>query len=107
MMASHLNSVILEGTLTDHPALIDGKATFTVQSIKDYNRDDIYVSRIQVEIKGDNLTNSCMKNLHKGSGVRVVGYLKQYPSDIDCHSYVAIVAEHVEFIPLARKGKTE
>jgi len=105
-MASHLNSVILEGYLTGDPILIDGKADFTLQSIKNYDNDYIEVCEFDVEAI-QKVSAGCMKNLSKGSGVRVVGRLKQARATVDSPWRVVIVAEHVEFIPLARKGKAE
>lgn len=91
-----LNSVLLEGNLTDKPEEIrNGVCGFTVESYrynkvgKDLEKETL---RFDVEVSGD-LVKRCFDELDKGRGVRVVGRLKQ-----DGQS-VKIVAEHVKFKP--------
>lgn len=100
-----LNSVLLEGNLTDKPEEIrNGVCGFTVESTRKWINGDTLekeVSLINIETFGD-LGKRCFDELTKGRGVRVVGRLKQEIDDIEgiAYSKIWIVAEHVEFKPV-------
>lgn len=112
-MMSNLNSVILEGNLVRDPML---KATtnghtlcsFSVASNRYYKQNEQTeqeVSYFDVDT-WSRLAQTCGDVLKKGRGVRVVGRLKQ-DRWVDAvgknQSKVKIVAEHVEFKPVAKK----
>jgi single-strand DNA-binding protein len=97
-----LNSVLLEGNLTQEPETRftnTGKMIcyFTVASDRYFNKEK-EVSFFEIET-WQGLAEKCANELRKGSGVRVVGRLKQKrwknaeKKDI---SKVIIVAEHIE-----------
>jgi single-strand DNA-binding protein len=96
-----LNSVLLEGNLTDRPVEIrNGVCVFTVESYRYFKvGDDVEkeVSYFNVETWGVR----CARELDKGRGVRVVGRLKQSLVDFEGKtiSEIKIIAEHVEFKP--------
>jgi single-strand DNA-binding protein len=113
MKMNNLNSVLLEGNLTDNPSFkkIKGElpvCNFTIASsryfvkdgerIKEDSNFDIVVNGKQAEV--------CKEHLEKGRGVRVIGRIKQnrwQDDDGKSHSSIHIVAEHVEFKPNSKK----
>lgn len=107
---NNLNSVIVEGNLVkdaDFDETIRGTSfcAFSVATNRYYKAgEDIMheVSYFDVEAWG-NLAKSCKNLLVKGSGVRIVGRLKQdrwNNEDGKAMSRVKIVAEHIEAKPL-------
>lgn len=96
---NNLNSVLLEGNLTDAPEfkqVSSGKnlILFTVAS----NRFDKEVDFFEVQAWG-NLAQDLSQKLKKGSGVRAIGRLKQnrwIDAEGNKRQKVVIVAEHVE-----------
>jgi single-strand DNA-binding protein len=96
-----LNSILLEGNLTDGPISTHSSektpiCRFTVESYRYYKAGDVFekeVSRFEVETWAG-LAQKCTLELAEGRGVRVVGRLKQYQDGIK------IIAEHVEFKPV-------
>lgn len=113
---NNLNSVLLEGHLVQDPTLkqIDESSlcTFSLGSNRYYKKEDTTVqetSFFQIEFWGKNAEN-CAKYLQKGSGVRIVGRLKQDRwKDAEDHSHqaVKIVGEHVDFFPRKKKKNSE
>jgi len=114
-----LNSILLEGILTHDPegqTLPNGTmvCTFTVASDRFYKQNEILekeVSYFDVEASG-RLGQSCVENLKKGRGVRIVGRLVSRPGTaVDSEGYeympVYIVAEHVEFKPAFNRAPEE
>ena len=112
-----LNSILLEGNLTRDPeskTLPSGTqvCSFSVASDRFYKQNEILekeVSYFDVEA-WSRLGQSCVENLKKGRGERVVGRLKQYrwtDNDGKTKSKVKIVAEHVEFKPAFNKSPSE
>ena len=109
-----LNSILLEGNLTRDPeskTLPSGTqvCSFSVASDRFYKQNEILekeVSYFDVEA-WSRLGQSCVENLKKGRGVRVVGRLKQErwtDNEGKNKSKVKIVAEHVEFKPAFNKN---
>ena len=100
-MANDLNSLILEGVVSGEPHLVKTSdvLNFTVETTRYYkNRagEDVEEkSQFKVVVYG----RMCKIPLKEGSGVRVVGRLKQNKwtdSEGASHSEVQIVAEHIE-----------
>ena len=102
-MANDLNSLILEGVVSGKPLLNETSTTsvlnFTVETTHYYkNRagEDVEEkSQFKVVVYG----RMCDLPVKEGSGVRIVGRLKQniwIDSDGMKHSEVQIVAEHIE-----------
>lgn len=112
-----LNSILIEGNLVRDPeskTLPSGNqvCSFAVASDRFYKQNDALekeVSYFDVEA-WSRLGQSCVDNLKKGRGVRVVGRLKQdrwVDGDGKTKSKVKIVAEHVEFKPVFNKAPEE
>jgi single-strand DNA-binding protein len=108
-----LNSILLEGNLVRDPeskTLPSGSqvCSFAVASDRFFKQNDAIekeVSYFDVEA-WSRLGQSCVENLKKGRGVRVVGRLKQdrwMDNDGKTKSKIKIVAEHVEFKPAFNK----
>jgi single-strand DNA-binding protein len=108
-MMNNLNSILIEGNLTRDPELSYCSSgtpwcRFSVAVNRYYKQDDERkeeVSFIDVSAYGKT-AEACAEYLKKGSGVRVVGRLKQDRwKDLDGKSRAKlfIVAEHVEFKP--------
>jgi single-strand DNA-binding protein len=96
-----LNSILVEGNLTEDPQQLEKAlcCTFTIGVDHYYKNNGEYkkeTSYFDVEV-WSKLADSCVEYLKKGRGVRVVGRLKQ--DRHDDVSAVKIVAEHVEFKP--------
>lgn len=96
-----LNSMILEGVVSGEPHLNETSdvLNFTVETTRYYkNRagEDVEEkSQFKVVVYG----RMCKLPLKEGSGVRIVGRLKQNiwtDSDGVSHSEVQVVAEHIE-----------
>ena len=99
----NLNSVILEGVVSGEPHLKETSTTSELNFTIEYTR--YYKNKA-----GENVTetsqfsvvafgNVCKRPLKNGSGVRLVGRLKQNKwTDKDgvSHSEVQIMAEHIE-----------
>ena len=101
-----INSLILEGVVSGEPHLVktSNVLNFTVETTRYYkNRagEDVEEkSRFKVVVYG----SMCKIPLKEGSGVRIVGRLKQNiwtDKDGVSHSEVKIVAEHIE---IRKKG---
>ena len=100
-MSNNLNSLILEGVVVGEPHLVKTSdvLNFTVETTRYYKNkagEDVEEkSQFKVVVYG----RMCKLPLKDGSGVRVVGRLKQNiwtDSDGMKHSEVQIVAEHIE-----------
>ena len=96
-----LNSLIIEGVVSGEPHLVETSdvLNFTVETTRFYkNKAGEYVeekSQFKVVVYG----RMCKLPLKEGSGVRIVGRLKQNKwtdSEGASHSEVQIVAEHIE-----------
>ena len=109
-MTNNLNSVIVEGNLTknaefDSTQKGTGFCTFSVATNRYFKSGEEIqheVSYFDVEAWGK-LADTCRGLLVKGSGVRVVGRLKQdrwNSEDGKARSRVKIVAEHIEAKPV-------
>ena len=114
-MTNNLNSVIVEGNLTkdadfDSTQKGTGFCTFSVATNRYFKSGEEVmheVSYFDVEAWGK-LADSCRSLLVKGSGVRVVGRLKQdrwNSEDGKAKSRVKIVAEHIEAKPVTATEK--
>ena len=114
-MTNNLNSVIVEGNLTkdadfDSTQKGTGFCTFSVATNRYFKSGEEIqheVSYFDVEAWGK-LADSCHSLLVKGSGVRVVGRLKQdrwTGDDGKTRSRVKIVAEHIEAKPVGTAEK--
>jgi single-strand DNA-binding protein len=114
-MTNNLNSVIVEGNLTkdaefDSTQKGTGFCTFSVATNRYFKSGEEImheVSYFDVEAWGK-LADTCRGLLTKGSGVRVVGRLKQdrwNSEDGKAKSRVKIVAEHIEAKPVTAAEK--
>ncbi|MDD5076201.1 MAG: single-stranded DNA-binding protein [Sphaerochaetaceae bacterium] len=115
---NNLNSILIEGHLTQEPAvttLPSGTMVcrFSIANNRYYRNTAKAlvneVSYIDVETWGA-LAEGCAKYLYKGRGVRVVGRLKQdrwQAEDGKQHEKHLVVAEHVEFHPEPKPGGNE
>ena len=114
-MTNNLNSVIVEGNLTkdadfDSTQKGTGFCTFSVATNRYFKSGEEIqheVSYFDVEAWGK-LADSCRSQLVKGSGVRVVGRLKQdrwNSEDGKARSRVKIVAEHIDSKPVTAAEK--
>ena len=111
-----LNSILIEGevvslndvSVDDHSS----KCELCIVSHRLYKVDDSYVtedSYFTVLVDNSKMAETCLTYLHKDSGVRIVGRLKQEKwtekseygdhDDVDTHSKIIIIAEHVEIKP--------
>jgi len=108
---NQLNSVLLEGNLVRDPEVkIIGSGSsvcnFTLASNRFYKKENEKehqkeVSYFDVEV-WSKLAENCERYLQKGSGVRVVGRLKQDRWSDDQgknRSKIRVVGEQVEFLP--------
>lgn len=96
-----LNSVLIEGNLLDDPIQYESGCSFIITSDRFYSsvgEVEKEVSYFTVEAFG-RLGESCMNNLKKNRGVRVVGRIKQLGID----SKMSIIAEHIEFKPIKKE----
>jgi single-strand DNA-binding protein len=110
---NQLNSILIEGDLTQDPVLkelpkVPTVCSFSIASKRFYRQGDEIVEEVScfdIETRGK-LADSCGIQLKKGRGVRIVGRLRQELEDFDGKnvSRVYVVAEHVEFKPEAKKG---
>ena len=100
-MANNLNSLILEGVVSGEPHLVETSdvLNFTVETTRYYkNRagEDVEEkSQFKVVVYG----SMCKIPLKEGSGVRIVGRLKQNiwtDKDGVSHSEAQVIAEHIE-----------
>jgi len=113
---NNLNSILIEGNLTRDPVVRETSkgvrvCTFAVASNRYYKQGgetQQEVSFFDIEVWA-NLAETCAAYLEKGRGVRVVGRLKQdrwQDGDGKPQSRIKIVAEHVEFEPSFKEGKS-
>ena len=90
-----LNSVILEGVVKGEPHLVETSdvLNFTVETTHYYKVEE--KSQLKVVVYG----GMCNIPVKEGSGIRLVGRIKQNKwtdGDGVSHSEVQIVAEHIE-----------
>ena len=108
---NNLNSILLEGNLVREPELRytpqgTPVCTLVVASSRSYKVEGERteeVSFIETTTCGK-LATVCHEHLTKGRGIRVVGRIKQErweDPDGNARSKVVIIAEHVEFQPVA------
>ena len=117
---NHLNSVLLEGILTEDPRKVElVEAPAGTRLVKfDLASDRYYMSRsgekkvetvfVPVQCWGT-LGDKAMERMKKGMTARVVGRLrlcKWLGPDGSSRRGIEIVAEHVEFRPLRSGGKS-
>lgn len=112
----NLNSLIIEGNVVRDPVV---KATpkgttlcmFSIASNRFFKQEDQTTqetSFFDVETWA-RLAELCGENCTKGRGVRVVGRLKQdrwVGTDGKHYSKIKVVAEHIEFKPLFKNGRS-
>lgn len=106
---NQLNSLILEGNIVRVPEIKETPnhsklATFSMAVNRYYKKSDgtfeQEVSYFDVEAWGTNYVKLISEKAEKGSGVRIVGRLKQnrwQDQNGKWQSRVSVVAEHVEF----------
>jgi single-strand DNA-binding protein len=110
---NNLNSVLLEGNLAKDPEIREvsgGKvvAGFCLALNRYFKSADGYkkeVVFIDIDAWGK-LADVCQQRMTKGSGVRVIGRLKQdswESSDGQKKSKIKVVADHLEVKPATRK----
>ena len=97
-----LNSVLIEGILTDDPTPNDTEGNdaacrFIVETRRTNRAGLTRTYTFAVETKG-RLAMSCNEHLLSGRGVRVVGFLTEE------NAAAVIQAEHVEFRPIRPSG---
>ena len=114
---SNLNSVLIEGVLTKEPVIQEisknaEKCILTIVSKRSSKKDlDTTLqdhTRLDIVVYDRLFSRSCMKRGKKGSGVRVVGRLKESFGMCECgreHPTFVIVADHVEFRSIANLAK--
>jgi single-stranded DNA-binding protein len=90
-----LNSVLIEGTLTDDPTFAEtdqngATCRFTVVTTRTTRDGNTHQSHLTVET-ADHLARRCGEHLERNRGVRVVGCL------VETDLTLVIQAEHVEF----------
>lgn len=114
---NNLNSVLIEGYLTDNPSRLDfadSKAVLCrlrIANNRFYKKNGEQVqetSYFTIDVWG-NTAENCARYLKKGSGVRVVGRIKQERwKDAEDHSrnMVKIIAEQVDFFSSNAARKT-
>ena len=98
-----LNSVILEGVVSGEPHLKETSTTpvlnFTIENTRYYKNKEGEDVTETFQIKVVAFGSMCKIPLKDGSGIRIVGRLKQNiwtDSDGMKHSEVQVVAEHIE-----------
>jgi len=97
---NHLNSLLIEGTLTDDPTPeecegVIESCTFTIVSHR-ITSAETRETVLPVRVYGK-LGANCAEYLRKGRGVRIVGSIA---GDAEA---LTVVAEHVEFRPMKRE----
>jgi single-strand DNA-binding protein len=105
---SNLNSVLLEGVMTDKPLVacregVPMEANFVIISNRVYRDEGKLteeVNHFRVQVLGK-LAEGCAAKGEKGRGVRVVGRLRQVGE-----AGTVIIAEHIEFKPMPDKSST-
>ena len=117
---NHLNSVLLEGVLTDDPRKVElVEASAGIRLVKfDLASDRYYVGRngekkvetvfVPIQCWGT-LGDKALERMKKGMTSRIVGRLrlcKWIAQDGAARKGIEIVAEHVEFRPLRGTGKS-
>ena len=110
---NQLNVILIEGNLARDPQLkysSAGKAvcSFAIGVNRSWKKDGQWVNEasfFDVDAWGK-LAETCAQYQRKGSGVRVVGSLRQdrWEADGVQRSRVKIIAEHVEFMPKREKA---
>lgn len=102
-MANNLNSLILEGVVIGEPHLNETSTTsvlnFTIENTRYYKNKAGEGVTETFQFKVVAFGSMCKIPLKEGSGVRVVGRLKQNiwtDGDDMKHKEVQIVAEHIE-----------
>ncbi len=110
---NNLNSVLLEGHLTQDPTLkqIESKSlcTFSIGCNRFYKKDDVNIqetSFFQIEFWGKTAEN-CAKYLHKGNGIRIVGRLKQErwkDANDNARQTIKVIGEHADFFPKKKQS---
>lgn len=106
---NNLNSVLIEGHLVQEPKRTDFPnhknmlCNFRIANNRFYKKDGQQVqetSYFNVDVWGSTAEN-CARYLKKGSGVRVVGRIKEErwkDAEEKKHYAVKIIAEHVDFL---------
>lgn len=102
-MSNKLNSLILEGVVSGEPLLNETSTTsvlnFTIEHTRYYKNKEGEDVTETFQIKVVAFGRMCDIPVKEGSGVRIVGRLKQNKwtdSEGASHSEVQIVAEHIE-----------
>ena len=108
-----LNSILLEGNLVRDPEASKTSkgisvCKFTIASNRFYKVDDEFqeeVSYFDIKVWAK-MADTCNRKLTKGSGVRIIGRLKQdrwKDKEGNDKSAVYVIADHVEFKPSFKK----
>ena len=101
-----LNSLILEGKLVNPEVIeMDGNKVlrFFIETERWYldkdNQRVLETSRFICEGFGVMTEEKFMKNMIQDRGIRIVGRLKQYKTEVP---YTCVVCEHIEFKPIKK-----
>ncbi len=115
---NNLNSILVEGHLVQDPKLIHLENTksnvcsLRIANNRFYKKNGETVHEtyfFNIDAWG-NTAENCAKYLKKGSGIRVVGKLKQErwkDEENNPHQNIKIVAEHIDFFPQKTKSKKD
>lgn len=100
---NHLNSIILEGNVSEKPVFdkVKGTFDFPIAVKRFYKNEDgseeVETSHFNIRSYGK-MAEVCKDKCTVDRGVRVVGRLKEE------NSKVFIIAEHIEFKPKVKKA---
>ena len=97
---NQLNSLILEGNLTNDAACMNGKLLFSI-SVSRYYKDtngESGETKSYFDIEADGvLAEKLHDSLKEGRGVRIVGQLRS--KTVENQTKVYVYAEHIELKP--------
>lgn len=110
---NQLNSIIVEGNICKKPEIKEKNlSTFSIAVNRYYKKTEgefeQETSYFDVEAWGSAFVKNVKENAEKGRGVRIVGRLKQsrwQDKDGKWQSRVTVVAEHIDFKPLAENKR--
>jgi single-strand DNA-binding protein len=105
-MTSNLNSILLEGNITEYPTEQGDNLVTTITTTR-YTKTETGITphdtSIKVYIPAGNLAQSVQAQGTVGRGIRVVGRIAELEPEDDPEfplNRIIVVAEHLEFKPL-------